>query len=493
MGRNPTFFAGTIDPSRVPGVTVMNGELLRIVDTIHRDKAIDKETIFQDIEAAFLSAARKRFGAKDSLTIQIDRKTGNIIALDGDQEIDPGELGRIAAQTFRQVMIQKIREAERNALYTDFEARQGDILTGSVLRVEGTNVIVNLGKVEAVLPRSEQVPGESYKVGERIRAHVLEVRKKGQKVRVVLSRASKDFVRRLFELEVPELADKTIEIREIAREAGFRSKIAVVSLTQRVDAVGACVGVRGSRIKNIIEELNGEKVDIIRWDDNEETLIKNALKPAEVDSVTLDPESRRAQVIVARDQLSLAIGKGGQNVRLASRLADWDIDVMSNAPDEDTLRPEETPLRDLPGVVAENSGVLREEGIRTVGDILKKGLDVLENLSGITPEKAQGIWDAVNAYFTQAHPPVPEPDVLEALGGTTEPQVGPAAQEAPAEAVEAEAETPAPSEEAAPQAEEPASSAAEAEPLAAQEAEPAARPAEGGPAPQTEGNAVPGA
>ncbi|MEK7865129.1 MAG: transcription termination factor NusA [Planctomycetota bacterium] len=447
----------------------MNGELLRIVDTIHRDKAIDKETIFQDIEAAFLSAARKRFGAKDSLTIQIDRKTGNIIALDGDQEIDPGELGRIAAQTFRQVMIQKIREAERNALYTDFEARQGDILTGSVLRVEGTNVIVNLGKVEAVLPRSEQVPGESYKVGERIRAHVLEVRKKGQKVRVVLSRASKDFVRRLFELEVPELADKTIEIREIAREAGFRSKIAVVSLTQRVDAVGACVGVRGSRIKNIIEELNGEKVDIIRWDDNEEALIKNALKPAEVDSVTLDPESRRAQVVVARDQLSLAIGKGGQNVRLASRLADWDIDVMSNAPDEDTPRPEETPLRDLPGVVAENSGVLREEGIRTVGDVLKKGLEALENLSGITPEKSQGIWDAVNAYFSAAHPPVPEPDVIEALGATTEPGAGPAAQEAPAEGVSQEA----PAAQEAPAEGAPQDSAAEA---AAQEA-----PAEGAP------------
>lgn len=424
----------------------MNGELLRIVDTIHRDKAIDKETIFQDIEAAFLSAARKRFGAKDSLTIQIDRRTGNIIALDGDQEIDPEELGRIAAQTFRQVMIQKIREAERNALYTDFEARQGDILTGTIIRIEGTNVIVNLGKVEAVLPRSEQVPGEVYKVGERIRAHVLEVRKKGQKVRVVLSRASKDFVRRLFELEVPELADRTIEIREIAREPGFRSKIAVASLSQRVDAVGACVGVRGSRIKNIIEELNGEKVDIIRWDDSDETLIKNALKPAEVESVTLDPENRRAQVVVARDQLSLAIGKGGQNVRLASRLTDWDIDVMSNAPDDDASRPEVTPLRDLPGVVAENSGVLREEGIRTVGDVLKKGLDALRNLSGITPEKANAIWEAVNAYFAKAHATAQEPAAVveaesataEASGGTPQPGAAPAALEVPAEEKPAE-------------------------------------------------------
>ncbi len=474
----------------------MNGELLRIVDTIHRDKAIDKETIFQDIEAAFLSAARKRFGAKDSLTIQIDRKTGHIIALDGDQEIDPNELGRIAAQTFRQVMIQKIREAERNALYTDFEAKQGDILTGSVLRIEGSNVIVNLGKVEAVLPRSEQVPGENYRVGERIRAHVLEVRKKGQKVRVVLSRASRDFVKRLFELEVPELADKTIEVREIAREPGFRTKIAGASLTPRVDAVGACVGVRGSRIKNIIEELNGEKVDIIRWDDNEETLIKNALKPAEVDSVTLDPENRRAQVVVARDQLSLAIGKGGQNVRLASRLADWDIDVMSNAPEDDTPRPEETPLRDLPGAIGDLSGLLREEGIRTVGDVLKKGLEALQNLAGIPTEKSQALWDAVSAYVAHSHAVTDAAEAAaaeklaaaeaaaappaEALGATPEPteaSVAEAAPEGDASAIGTE-----------PTSTETVPALAENEPVAAAPSE-AAAPAESGAAPPLEGEA----
>ncbi|MBI3271378.1 MAG: transcription termination/antitermination protein NusA [Planctomycetes bacterium] len=311
----------------------MNGELLRIVDAIHRDKAIDKETILEGIEQALTAAARKRYDLSETALVKIDRKTGSIVTEGTEQEIDPTELGRIAAQTAKQVILQKIREAEKTAIVSDFEAKKKDILTGTVLRFEGPNMIISAGKVEALLPKSEQVPGESYKVGDRIRVLVHEVRKKGPKVVVVISRAQGDFVRKLFELEVPEIAEKIVEIKAIAREAGHRTKIAVHSNNAKVDSVGACVGVRGARIRNVVEEINGEKVDIIRWGEAPDGFIRNALKPAEVEGISLDEGNRRARVQVAREQLSLAIGRGGQNVRLASRLTHWDIDIM--APEEE--------------------------------------------------------------------------------------------------------------------------------------------------------------
>jgi N utilization substance protein A len=306
-------------------------ELLRLVDSLHREKDIDTESVFKGIESALLSAARKHLGASENLVVSIDRRTGEVSAKDGDREIDPSDLGRIAAQTAKQVMIQKIREAERDAISHDFADRVHTVVGGTVQRFEGPNIVVNLAKTEGFLPRSEQIFSENYHVGERLRAMVLEVRAVGTRVRVVLSRSHPEFVRRLFELEVPEVSEGLVEIKAIAREAGYRTKIAVNSLDPRVDSVGACVGVQGSRIKSIVDELNGEKIDIVRWSDQMDGLIANTLKPAEIESISLDPERRHALVIVPEDQLSLAIGKRGQNVRLAAKLTGWDIDIKPSA------------------------------------------------------------------------------------------------------------------------------------------------------------------
>ena len=305
-------------------------ELLRLVDTLHREKDIGQESVFQGIEAALLSAARKHLGASEELQVTIDRETGEISALDGDREIDPSALGRIAAQTAKQVMIQKIREAERDSISQDFSDRIHTVVAGTVQRFEGPNIIVGLHRTEGFLPRSEQLFNEVYHVGERLRALVLEVRTIGTRVRVVLSRTHPDFIRRLFELEVPEVSEGQVEVTAIAREAGHRTKIAVSSLDPRVDCVGACVGIQGSRIKSIVDELNGEKIDIVRWSDQIDVLIANTLKPAEIASIELDEEALRALVIVPDDQLSLAIGKRGQNVRLASKLTGWEIDMKSD-------------------------------------------------------------------------------------------------------------------------------------------------------------------
>jgi N utilization substance protein A len=301
------------------------------VDTLHRDKEIDRELVFQGLEAALASASRKQLGADETLVVTIDRQTGKITAREGNVEIEPATLGRIAAQTAKQVMIQKIREAERDVLFADYEKKIDTIVNGTVHRFEGSSIIANLGRTEAILPKSEQIPGETYHVGERIRALVLDATKVGSRVRVVLTRNSPEFVASLFELEVPEIAEKVIEIKALVREPGFRTKIAVFSNDAKVDCVGACVGVRGSRIKNIVDELNGEKIDIIQWEDAPERLICNALKPAEIASIILDEDERKATVIVADDQVSLAIGRRGQNVRLASKLCGWNVDITTQS------------------------------------------------------------------------------------------------------------------------------------------------------------------
>ena len=304
-------------------------ELLRLVDTLRREKDIDSELVFEFIETALLSAAKKHLGASEELVVTIDRETGEIAAMDGGQEIEPSELGRIAAQTAKQVMMQKIREAERDVISQDFAERVNTVVSGTVQRLEGPNIVVNLPRTEGFLPRSEQIHNETYHVGERLRAIVLEVRAVGTRVRVVLSRSHPDFVRRLFELEVPEVTDGLVEIKAIAREAGYRTKVAVHSIDPRVDCVGACVGVQGSRIRSIVDELNGEKIDIVRWSDQMDVLVCNTLKPAEIKAVHLDEEKQHALVIVPDDQLSLAIGKRGQNVRLAAKLTGWEIDIKS--------------------------------------------------------------------------------------------------------------------------------------------------------------------
>jgi transcription termination/antitermination protein NusA len=311
----------------------MNQELIRIVDNIARDKNIDKESIFLDLEAAMVSAARKHFGTQNpetEVTVTIDRATGDIRAFSEGKEIDIRRLGRIPAQTAKQVMIQKIKADERGSIFTEYVKRKGEIVNGIVGRYEGGALIVNLNnRVEGMMPKNEQIAGASHHPGERIRALVFDVRDASSQIKIILSRTHPDFIRRLFELEVPEVAEGVIEIKALAREAGYRTKIAVHSVDDKVDAVGACVGVRGSRIRNIVDELGGEKIDIVRWSDSSQSLIRNALKPAEASEIALCFELGRATVVVTDDQLSLAIGKHGQNVRLAARLTGWDIDILT--------------------------------------------------------------------------------------------------------------------------------------------------------------------
>jgi len=311
----------------------MNQELLRIVENIARDKNIDKESIFVDLEEAMISAARKHFGEPDcDVAVNIDRGTGEITAYKDDVEIDIKQLGRIPAQTAKQVIIQKIRADERDSIYAEFVQRKGEIISGTVVRYESGTLIVNLDRwTEGYMPKGEQIMGQTHRVGERVRCLILDVKETSNQVRIILSRTHPDFIRRLFALEVPEISESIIEIRALAREAGYRTKVAVTSFDEKVDPVGACVGVRGSRIKNIVDELGGEKIDIVRWNESSQVLVANALMPARVSEIALCFELGRATVVVDEDQLSLAIGKHGQNVRLAARLTGWDIDILTPA------------------------------------------------------------------------------------------------------------------------------------------------------------------
>src|SRR5262249_20461721 len=263
---------------------IKGAELLSIVNKMHQDKNIPKEIIFTGIEAALQLAMERATGEEEenNIAVTIDRISGQIRATKGDQEIDPETLGRIPTQSAKNLIIQKIREAESDTVYQEFLKKQGELVNGTVQRVDAGTAIVTVGKTEALLPKSEQIPGESFHVNARVKAVVMEVRRSGHRVRIVLSRFHPDFVRCLCEQEIPEMADRTIEIKAVAREAGYRTKIAVSSIDSKVDCVGACVGVRGSRIKTIIDELGGERIDIVRWNDSLQVLIPNALQPAEI-------------------------------------------------------------------------------------------------------------------------------------------------------------------------------------------------------------------
>ncbi len=302
-------------------------EILRLVDTIHRSKEIEKEVVFQGIEAALLSAVRRKHGESEEDNVVIDRETGVTTVIQDGQEIDPEELGRLAAMSGKQVMFQKIREAERDRIFEEYEDKIGQLVSGVVQRYEGPNLIVSLGRVEGFLPRSEQAPGERFRVGERIKSLVKDLQKSANRVKITLSRTDRELVKALFALEIPEVQDNIIEIKKIAREAGYRTKIAVTTYDTNVDCVGACVGVRGSRIKNIVDELFGEKIDIVRWNESDEVLIIQALKPAEISLLQLDDDTKKATIYVKPDQQSLAIGKRGQNVRLASKLTGWELEI----------------------------------------------------------------------------------------------------------------------------------------------------------------------
>ena len=369
-------------------------EVLRIVDAIHRDKNIDKEIVFEGIEQAILSAAKKHYGEESNLVATVDRVSGqSSVKLDGE-EIPQEEmdlLGRIAAQTAKQVLIQKVREAERDALYDEFNAQRHDLVNGTVTRIDHGVAIVNLGKVEALLPKSEQIPGEQHRVNERVRAVVLEVRKVGSRIKVILSRNHPELVRRLFEVEIPEVAESIIKVQSLAREAGYRSKVAVSCIDNSIDAVGACVGVRGSRIRSIVDELAGERIDIVRWNDSLQVLIPNALQPAEVEDVILCPMLGRVIVLVKEDQLSLAIGKKGQNVRLASKLVGWDIEVMTREELDEQLDQSVAAFSVVPHITEELAEVLVSQGFFSFDDLSVIEPDQLAELGSLTEEQCDEI------------------------------------------------------------------------------------------------------
>ena len=370
----------------------MSVDLVRIVDSIHRDKNIPKDILFDGIQSALTTAARKHYPEAADIEVHIDRETGTIDATKDGVKMDPSELGRISAQTAKQVIIQKIREAERDSLFEEFEDQRADLVTGTVQRFEGGAVIVNLGKTDGILPRGEQIPGESYHPNERIRAIILDVRKVGQRVKIILSRTHPDFVRRLFELEIPEIADQIIAIRALAREAGYRSKVAVTSIDTKIDAVGACVGVRGTRIKNIVDELGGERIDIVRWNESLQVLIPNALQPAEIDEVMLCHLLGRAIVLVRDDQLSLAIGRRGQNVRLASKLVGWDIEIMTAEELDEVIDKAVKAFEKIAGVETELAERLVEQGILSYDDLsVMEIADLVNTIEGLSEEQATEI------------------------------------------------------------------------------------------------------
>jgi transcription termination/antitermination protein NusA len=371
----------------------MSVDLVRIIDSIHRDKNIPKDVLWEGIQSALLSAAKKHFPEAEEITVTIDTDDGQIDAIKDGEKMNPEFLGRIAAQTAKQVLIQKFREAERDSVFDEYENQRGELITGTVKRFEGGAVTVELGRDrEALLPRSEQIPGESHHPGERIRGVILDVRKVGPRVKIILSRTHPDFVRRLFELEIPEIMDQTISIRALAREAGYRSKVAVSSIDAKVDAVGACVGVRGTRIKNIVDELGGERIDIVRWNESLQVLIPNALQPAEIDEVMLCQLLGRAIVLVREDQLSLAIGRRGQNVRLASKLVGWDIEIMTSEELDELIEKAVVGFSRIEAVDTELAEKLVEQGILSYDDLsVMEIADLVNTIEGLTEEHAMEI------------------------------------------------------------------------------------------------------
>ena len=410
----------------------MNAELIAVIEYLQREKGIDKEILIEAVEQALLQASKKSVGPVRDLRIVIDRKTGEIhgfaklraveqvankldeislpdarlrnpavqLGEDVEVEVAPANFGRIAAQTAKQAMLQKIRQVEKNMVFEEFKGRSGDILSGTVRRFERSDVIVDLGRIEGIMPSRERVPTEEYQPGDRIRAYVLSVENAGHGPEIILSRSHPDFVKKLFELEVTEIADKTVEIKGIAREAGYRSKIAVASRDKKVDPVGACVGMKGMRVKNIVRELSGEKIDIIRWDPQVRQFVANALAPAKLKDLILDEARKSVKVIVDPDQLSLAIGKKGQNARLTSKLTGWNIDIEKEETaadlgfDEKVKRAVEK-LAAIPGIERAVAEALVKSGFHSVEGLLAVDVNDLTDILG--EEKAIAVHQAVVA------------------------------------------------------------------------------------------------
>jgi N utilization substance protein A len=414
-------------------------DLMQVIDQIGREKGIERGVLIDAVGAAILSASRKSLPAAQAaldLRVDFDAKSSQFmlyavrkvvetvvnskleVGLDEAQQINPGvqigdevrspvpvpaqSFGRIAAQTAKQVIIQRVREAERDTVYQTFKEKEGELVHGLVQRVIKGSVILNIGKAEAILPQREQLPREEFRVGDRVRAYILDVKKTTKGSQIVVSRTHPGFLKRLFELEVPEIYEGIVEVRAAAREAGERAKIAVVSKDNNVDPVGACVGYRGARVQAIVRELQGEKIDIVPWRDDPAAFVKAALAPAEVQRVSAEPETRTLRVVVADDQLSLAIGKRGQNARLAAKLVGWKVDIKSTA---ELQREAQAALSDLMGSdgraeapVAEDPEVAIRElqalpgvGERLAARLAAAGYTSLRRLADASPEALQEI------------------------------------------------------------------------------------------------------
>src|SRR3954453_21524363 len=409
--------------------TYARPELLQVADTVARDKGIDKDEVLEAMEQAIQKAGRSKYGQEYDIRAEIDRRSGEIrllrfrggadpveneatqIPLEAAKRLNaeaeigdfitdplpPIDFGRIAAQTAKQVIVQKVRDAERQRQYLEFKDRVGEIVNGLVKRVEFGNVVVDLGRAEAMLRRDELLPRESFRQGERVRAYIYDVREESRGPQIFLSRTHPQFMAKLFAQEVPEIYDGIIEIRAVARDPGSRAKIAVISRDSGIDPVGACVGMRGSRVQAVVGELQGEKIDIIPWSSDPATFVVNALAPAEVSKVVMDEEQRRIEVVVPDDQLSLAIGRRGQNVRLASQLTGWDIDILTEA-EESERRTEEFRSRsqmfidalDIDDVIAH---LLVTEGFGSLEEVAFVPVDELAGIEGFDMDVATELQD----------------------------------------------------------------------------------------------------
>jgi len=410
-------------------------ELLQIADAVAREKVIDRQIVLAAMEDAIQKAARARYGSETEVRAEINPRTGEIAlsrllqvveevdnpateisledarhrnpgALVGDfiaETLPPFDFGRISAQSAKQVIVQKVRDAERDRQYEEFKDRVGEIINGQVKRVEYGNVIVDLGRAEAIVRRDDLIPRETFRPGDRIRAYLYDVRRETRGPQIFLSRTHPQFMAKLFGQEVPEIYDNVVTIKAVARDPGSRAKIAVISRDSSIDPVGACVGMRGSRVQAVVGELQGEKIDIIPWSEDEATFIVNALQPAEVVKVVLDEDSERIEVVVPDEQLSLAIGRRGQNVRLASQLTGWDIDILTEA-EESERRQKEFNERselfmealDVDEVVGQ---LLASEGFRSIEEIAYVEVDEVANIEGFDEETAQEIQTRAREYL----------------------------------------------------------------------------------------------
>lgn len=396
-------------------------DLNALLGQIGRDKGINKETLIEAIESAMLSAARKHYGHQLNLETKFNEETGEIEvvqfktvvekveddgtqvsvaearrdydpdAMVGDElgkKLDTGVLGRIAAQTAKQVIIQKVRDAERGVIFEEYKDSKGELINGIVQRYDRGNVIVNLGRTEAMLPKREQIQRERYRQGDRLRGMILDIDRSARGPQIVLTRSHPDFLKKLFALEVPEISEGIIEIKAVAREPGERAKIAVSSSDPSVDPVGACVGIKGSRVQAVVQELRGERIDIITWTMDEPSFVARALSPAEVSRVVVDEDEHAMEVIVADDQLSLAIGRRGQNVKLASKLSGWKIDVRSVSVAEEETKRARSSLEAIPGIAFTQAELLFQHGYRSAKEVAEATVDDILEIDGFSEESA---------------------------------------------------------------------------------------------------------